>query len=62
MILKPLKFFKPGDVKNLSDSIITSLKNNDHDGIEYNLNKVNQIIIGKNNSYKLIELYDRVLS
>ena len=59
---KAAKIFKPGDVKNLSDSIINSLKNNDRDGIEYNVNKVRSDYNWENNSYKLIELYDRVLS
>tara|TARA_B100002051_G_scaffold253649_1_gene267765 strand:- start:1026 stop:2135 length:1110 start_codon:yes stop_codon:yes gene_type:complete len=59
---KAAKFFKPGDVKNLSDSIIKSLKDNDYDGIEYNVNKVKSDYNWENNSYKLIELYNRVLS
>jgi len=59
---KAVKFFKPGDVKNLSDSIISSLKDNDHDGIEYNVNKIRSNYNWENNSYKLIDLYDRVLS
>ena len=59
---KAAKFFKSGDVMNLSDAIIKSLKKIDHEGIEYNLNKVRSDYNWENNSYKLIELYDRVLS
>ena len=59
---KAAKFFKPGDIKNLADTIINSLKDNNHDGIKYNLNKVRSDYNWENNSYKLIELYDRVFS
>ena len=59
---KAAEFFKPGDIKNLSDTIISSLKNNNHDGIEYNLNKVRSEYNWEDNSYKLTELYDRALS
>ena len=59
---KSAKVFRPGDIKNLSDAIINSLKNIDKDGIKYNLNKVKSDYNWENNSYKLIKLYDRVLS
>ena len=59
---KATKFFKSGDIKDLSNTIINSLKNIDQDGIEYNLNKVRFDYSWENNSYKLIELYERVLS
>ena len=59
---KAAKVFKPGDIKNLSDTIINALKDNDQGGIEYNLNKVKSDYNWENNSYKLIDLYDRVLS
>ncbi len=59
---KAVKFFKSGDIMNLSDTIIKSLESNDQDGIEYNLNKVRSDYNWENNSYKLIDLYDRVLS
>ena len=59
---KAAKIFKPGDIKNLSDAIINALKENDQDGIEYNLNKVKSDYNWENNSPKLIDLYDRVLS
>ncbi len=59
---KAAKFFKPGDIKSLSDTIINSLKNNDKDGVKYNLNKIKSDYNWEKNSYKLLELYDRVLS
>ncbi len=59
---KAAKFFKPGDIKNLSDTIINSLNDNDYDDIEYNLNKVRSDYNWENNSYKIIDLYERVLS
>jgi Glycosyltransferase len=59
---KATKFFKSGDIKDLSNTIIDSLKNIDQGDIEYNLNKVRSDYNWENNSYKLIELYDRVLS
>ncbi len=59
---KAVKIFKSGDIKNLSDTIINSLKDSDQDGIKYNLNKVRSDYNWENNSYKLLELYDRVLS
>ena len=59
---KATKFFKSGDIMNLSNMIIKSLKNIDQDGIEYNLNKIRSDYNWENNSYKLLELYDRVLS
>ncbi len=58
---KAVKFFKSGDIKNLSDTIINSLENNDQAGIKYNLDKVKSDYNWENNSYKLIELYDRIL-
>jgi len=59
---KATKFFKSGDIKDLSNTIINSLQNIDHGGIEYNLNKIRSNYNWENNSYKLIELYERVLS
>ena len=38
------------------------LLNIDQSGIEYNLNKIRSDYNWENNSYKLIDLYDRVLS
>ena len=54
-------FFKSGDIKSLSSSIINSLSNFDRDGIEYNLNKIKSDYNWEDNSFKLLELYDRVL-
>ena len=59
---KAAKFFKSGDIINLSDMIIKSLKDIDQSEIEYNLNKIRSDYNWENNSFKLIELYDRVLS
>tara|TARA_Y100000741_G_C18182265_1_gene529858 strand:- start:127 stop:1047 length:921 start_codon:yes stop_codon:yes gene_type:complete len=59
---KAAKFFKSGDIMSLSDTIIDSLESNDQDGIRYNLKKVRSDYNWENNSNKLINLYDRVLS
>jgi len=60
--VKGAKYFKPGNVKDLSNAIINSLKNINQDGIEYNLNKIKSDYNWENNSQKLIDLYEKVLS
>ena len=59
---KAARVFKPGDVMALSNMMIKSLKTNDQVGVKYNFNKIRSDYNWENNSHKLLELYDRVLS
>ncbi|MBA64781.1 MAG: hypothetical protein CMG55_03165 [Candidatus Marinimicrobia bacterium] len=58
---KAAKFFKSGDILDLSDMIIKSLENIDQNGIKYNSNKIRSDYNWEKNSYKLIDLYHRIL-
>ena len=59
---KGAKKFKPGDINELANAIIGAFDNIDQNDIQYNKEKVNTFYNWDNNSYKLINLYDRVLS
>ena len=59
---KGAKKFKAGDINELAKAIIDAFDDIGQHNIQYNKEKVNTTYNWDNNSYKLINLYDRVLS
>ena len=59
---KGAKKFKAGDINELAKAIIDAFDDIGQHNIQYNKEKVNTSYNWDNNSYKLINLYDRVLS
>ena len=60
--IKGTKYFKAGDINGLANAIIDAINNINKEDIKYNQEKINSVYNWEANRYKLIKLYDRVLS
>lgn len=60
--IKGAKYFKAGDINGLANAIIEAINNINKEDIRYNQEKINSVYNWEANCYKLIKLYDRVLS
>ena len=60
--IKGAKYFKAGDINGLANAIIDAINNINKEDIKYNQEKINSVYNWEANRYKLIKLYDRVLS
>ena len=60
--IKGAKYFKAGDINGLANAIIEAINNINKEDIRYNQEKINSVYNWEANCYKLIKLYNRVLS
>ena len=59
---KGINFFTPGDVNELANTIINAIRNISRDDILYNQKKIKSDYNWDNISFRLINLYNRLLS
>ena len=60
--IKGAKYFNSGDINGLSNAIIEAIIDIDEKSIQYNQNNIISNYNWDENQYKLIDLYNRVLS